>query len=136
MLVDPPGKRCANRLFEWVSALGMAFYGAHIVINPASLSNSRYSAVLVLFAPLMFGFLCLVTGLLRLFSLWRNGAWPVWGPRWRVILAFLSAMLWLQVAVALMQWLSPGMWIYFSLFAGELRSVWRAMRDANAARIR
>lgn len=140
-MVDPIGKRCSNRVFEWMSAAGMMCYGAHILSAPSALLNSRYAAVIVLFGwPILFGLCCFVTGSVRLMALYRNGTWPVWGPRLRIVLAVVAAFLWLQLAVALLQWSklppSPGMWIYFALTGAEIRTVWRAARDANAIRAR
>lgn len=129
---DPTGQHCSNRLFEWMSGIGLFFYGLHVIVLPASMASSRYASVLLIFTPLQFGLCCAVVGAARVVSLYKNGTWFVWGPRLRVFLALAAAGLYGQIAVALLQWQSPGMWVYFAVVGAELRTIWRAKREANA----
>lgn len=119
-------------------AVAMFGFGAHVLFAPASITSSRYAAVLLIFTPLSFGLLSVAIGLARAFTLAKNGKWPVKGSIIRAILAFCAALIWAQLAVALTQSPtqapSPGMWVYYALTIAELRSVWRALRDANATR--
>lgn len=133
--MDPVGKHCSNRLFEWTMALAMSSFGLHCLLLPQTLVNSRYSAVLFVVSPFIFALACFVIGGLRVVVLSKNGEWARWGPNLRAIIAICAGVIWCQIAVALSQSPagapSPGMWVYFALMAAEFRSVWRAQRDGH-----
>lgn len=134
MTDDPVGHHCSHRLFEWMSALGMLAFGVHIFVTPAALSASRYNAVLLVFTTLQFALACIIVAGVRLLALLQNGKWTIWGPIIRAVTAAAAAAIWAQLAVSLAQvqpTSSPGMWIYLALAGAEVRSVWRARRDAN-----
>lgn len=133
MIPDTPGPHCSRRILEWTLACGLLMFGAHVLVVPGALEDSRMSRVLLLVSQPKFGALCFLVGCVRIHALYRNGSWPVWGPRLRAITALASAAILFQFAVALAQPYrgapSPAMWFYFALFFGELRSVYRARRD-------
>lgn len=128
------GRFCSNRLFEWFSGTGMCLYGCHVMLAPEQLTHSRYAAVLLIFTPFAFGLSCAVVGFARVLSLYANGNSAVWGPRIRVLICIPSGLIWLQLAVALNQWWSPGMWFYYAGFLTEMAALMRAARDRNARR--
>lgn len=133
-LVDPPGPYCARRLFEWTMALALTAFGLHILLLPHTMQYSRYSGVLLILTVSHFAIICIVVGAVRTVALSQNGGWPTWGPRIRAFCALASAAVWGQLAVSLLQFQSPGSWVYVALAGAELRSVWRARRDANGPR--
>jgi hypothetical protein len=130
------GLRCTNRLFEWVSSFALTMYGLQVITFPETLVRSRQAALLSIFTPFIYGALCLLVGVVRAVMLYKNGDWYTWGPRVRVLLALLAAVLYLQIAMSLLQWASPGTWAYTAFGLGELISVWRAQREANVRRLR
>lgn len=137
MSPDPEGPRCANRLFEWTMAFAMLGFGAHVFFVPAVMPTSRYSGVLLILTTSQFTAACLAVSLIRIVALSKNGGWPIFGAQLRSWASLFAAAIWAQLAVALAQSVtgpSPGMWVYFALTGAELRSVWRARRDANGPR--
>lgn len=78
----------------------------------------------------------LSVGMVRSFCLVLNGNMPVWGPRLRAIMSIFSAVIWVQLAMALFVQLvvpSPSIAVYLALAGGELISIRRARRDGNGA---
>lgn len=115
-------------------AAGLIGFGMHILLWPSTMATSRYSGATLILGITGFGLVCAVIGMLRLVTLARNGQWPEWGPRVRAGCAVASGVIILQLAVSLAANKSPGLWIYIALAGAELRSVFRARRDANGPR--
>lgn len=139
-LYDPANDRCSNRLYERMSGLAMVGYGLHVMIAPYTLAHSRYAAILLLFWPAIYGLCCFTVGTLRLISLYKNGAWLVWGPRIRILVSLAALGLYAQIAVALGQWAhapsSPGVWIYIAFLYAEVETIRRVVREQkNVQRI-
>lgn len=134
MVDDPPGPHCSRRLFEWAMAIALMAFGLHVLLFPGTMASSRYAGVLLVLSIAQFGLVCILLGGVRVVALRRNGLWPHWGPRIRALAALGACAIWLQLAVSLAQHASPGLWIYVVLAGAELRSVWRARRDANGSR--
>lgn len=133
---DPPGFRSCNRLYEWTAGAALFGYGLHVMFNPQTLSHSRYAAIILIFNPWVYGFLCFLMGSIRLVSLYKNGTWPIWGPRIRILVSLASLGLFAQIFVALGQWTyaapSPGIWVYAAFMGAELRTIWRTKQEVNA----
>ena len=67
-----------------------------------------------------------------------NGMWPKWGPILRAVGAAIGAIVWAQMAYALLVWsrvdqgyLSLGISIYGLLALSELVAIGRAANDAR-----
>lgn len=137
---DAAGPRCANRVFEWAMAFAFLGFGAHSIWLPETLSSSRYAGVLLILTSMQFAFALFILGVVRIGLLFSNGHLGQFGIYGRAMASGISAVFLLQLGFALAQtapggYPSPGMWVYFALTGAELRSVWRARREANNGKI-
>jgi hypothetical protein len=134
MPLDAPGKYSANRLFEWVSAIGMLNTGLVLMIWPHTLAAGNLRPLLhVLAAGELTAIYCSL-GVIRAATLILNGRLDHWGPKIRAAMASVSCIVWLQMIAAL--WLQLGQpsmitGILIALAGGEFRSVVRARRDLD-----
>lgn len=133
-IVDPSGKHSSHRVFEWTMALILFGMGMVLVFWPHSLSASRFSAFWLLFNGHTFTIVCLIVAVGRGYFLFMNGKLGTYSTKCRAVAAFICAVIWSQLAIALI--LSDGVPsigipVYAGLALGELRSVWRAARDHN-----
>lgn len=132
-IVDPSGPHSSHRLFEWDMALILFLIGVILLFWPNSIASSRFSAF-VIHQPTL-TILCLAVSIGRGVVLFMNGRFGSYSAKFRAIASFLSALIWSQLAIALIlsggENPSIGIAVYGGLAVGELRSIWRAARDHN-----
>lgn len=74
---------------------------------------------------------------IRMLALYANGHWPIYGPRMRAACALFGAVVWAEMAAALVVdrgHLSVDVATYTALTIGELYSSYRAAGDGRAFR--
>ena len=134
MMDDNVGQHSKYRLFEWVMAIAMLGFGVLLFIFPGSILVSRFANVVYLIPPSFLTVSCLFIGIGRVLVLYLNGKLGRFGAPLRGIFAFLSAGIWAQLSAALLDTgpaPAPTIPVYVALVLGEVRSIWRAARDAN-----
>ena len=132
--------RCPNRLAEWMAASALAGMGAHILVSPEALSESRLAAVLdLVWPPRLSGLIYFVTGATRIGALVCANRLGWLSAYIRAVGAAAGGLIWLQMALALLlfsgQWnisVSPAIWLYMSAATAEFVSTYRARADAAA----
>lgn len=95
-----------GRAFEWAMALGMFFAGLELVLWPGSLSHGPFQWLLELMTQNQVAVFMLIVGWFRVSSLMVNGqtiGGRKIGPYVRAIGSVLSASLWVQFTLALLQ---------------------------------
>jgi hypothetical protein len=110
--------------------------GLTLVIWPMTLSAGNFRQLLLLVGVGKVATAYLSVGVVRAFCLIMNGNLPIWGPRLRAIMSVFSAVIWVQLAMALFVQLavpSPSIAVYLALAGGELISIRRARRDGDGA---
>lgn len=132
MVSDPPGKYSANRLFEWVAAVGMLNTGIVLFVWPHTLASGNLRPLLHVLGEHQLTAVYSCIGLIRTVTLIMNGSLSQFGPVLRIIMSSICLIVWLQMIAAL--WLQLGQpsmitGILIALAGGELRSVVRARRD-------
>lgn len=129
-----------QRLFEWVMAFAVLFFGVEIFLFPVSIESSAFHYILrVINAEFLASFYLLIGGV-RVAALVINGRWPKWGPVLRSACAGGAVILWSQMCAALALRLpygppSPGIPIYLAMTLGEILACYRAMTDQRDARV-
>lgn len=138
--MNPPGAQCRNRLFEWVMTVAMIGVAVIMIVSPRSIEVGAFRYTLVLLgSPLLMTVFFALVGGFRAFALWGNGKLKH-GPRLRAAGAVLGALMWAQMALALVfltgdtGTLSVGIPVYAALSGGEIISCYRAMRDVPIPR--
>lgn len=131
-MADSPGKYSANRLFEWVAAIGMINTGIVLMIWPHTLAAGNLRPLLHVLDTNQLTAVYSIIGVIRAVTLAMNGTLLQWGPILRIGMATVSLVIWLQMIAAL--WLQLGQpsmitGILVALAGGEFRSVVRARRD-------
>lgn len=127
-----------DRLFEWVMTIAMLGMAAQIALYPDTIAASSYRLVLLIVSAENMALFFAVFGFMRIAALIANGSWPRHGPRLRAMGAGSAALMWAQLAVALILVApdgapSPGLPVYFALTIGELVSAYRAMTDERTS---
>lgn len=138
-----PSKRnghCANRLFEWMTALMMLGIAGTIAASPRTIASGGFHLMQnVGLTPTLLGWLFSMGGCLRIAGLYANGHWPVYGPWARAGCALAGAGLWAQMCLALIPWsgksgyISIGIPVYAVLALGEIISCYRAASDGRSS---
>lgn len=136
--MSPPGDKCRNRLFEWMTTGMMVGIVFTIAWTPATIQVGAFRYLLALgFTPTLLFVFFAVVGFARAASLYSNGRWPVWGPRGRAAGALLGGFIWGQMALALIfltkdtGTLSIDIPVYVFLALGEAISCYRAAVDVR-----
>lgn len=137
MTTDAPGRYSSNRLFEWVSALGMFLTGIVLMFWPHTLPAGNLRPLLHVLTEDELTAIYLTLGIVRSVTLFLNGRLGIWGPRVRAMMSSVSFIVLLQMIAAL--WLQlgqPSMITGFlvALAGGEFRSVIRAKGEGNGRR--
>lgn len=129
---------CANRLFEWCSAVIMTQIGILVLAGDLYLNTKPQLAFLALLqlgvAPIGIGLIFLGVGVTRLFALKRNGQWRN-GPLIRAVGAAVGMLIWGQLFYGIVAvWLHTGeifvsLAIWDTLVVFEYLSFKRALLD-------
>jgi hypothetical protein len=132
--LDKPGKYSANRLFEWVAAVGMLNTGVVLLFWPHTLAAGNLRPLLHVLGAGELTAIYISLGLIRIVTLVLNGRLEQWGPKARIVMSSASFVVLMQMIAAL--WLQlgqPSMITGFlvALAGGELRSVVRARRELH-----
>lgn len=129
---------CSNRLFEWTMALVQFSLGIWMAAFPSSISESSFRFINEMLSSFSLMWFFLLLGGFRIVSLAANGRWKVWGARFRALMSWAGAVIWLQMAVALAMLIpnvgtppSPGIAVYFGLAVAEIISTYRARTDGT-----
>jgi hypothetical protein len=137
-MTNAPGRHCQNRVFEWTMTGALLGMGILMVIWPTAFSASKLQFLLDIINPKCLTYYFLTIGGLRAVALYRNGSWPVWGARMRVLCAMGSMAVWMQMGLSLliMQTAiyappSPSVPLYAALVVAELYSTYRAAADVR-----
>ncbi len=137
-MINPPGRHCRNRLFEWTMTCALLGIGTEMVIWPNAFAVSKLQFMLDVINSKCLMYYCLMVGVLRAFALYINGGWPVWGARVRMFTAVGSAAVWLQMGLSLVFVQiaidgppSPSVPLYVALVLAELYSTYRAAADVR-----
>lgn len=133
-VTNSPGRRCANRFFEWDMTLALILVGLVILGWPDSIAAGNFDLILFTIDPDELMAWCLVTGIVRAYILFKNGKLGKWGPRLRAVMCGFGGIVWFELAFAL--WIklpepSIALGVYVALIVGELRSVLRSGQDAS-----
>jgi hypothetical protein len=132
--------RFPQRLFEWMTALMMLGIAATIGVSPRTIESGGFH--LMQDAGITrdrLGWAFLLIGILRIGALYANGRSPFYGPWCRFAGAFVGALVWLQMGLALVAWsdragyVSIGVPVYAVLALGEFISCYRAANDARSS---
>ena len=122
-----------DRIFELAATLMMLGMASLIAIWPASIEASDFRYMLLVMPPQAVAVVFFLLGGARIAALIANGHWPIYGPFVRAIGALFGALMWLQMDLALLNLIpaagapTPGIPVYFVLFAFELVSMYRAL---------
>lgn len=134
---------CGNRLFEWVTSASLLAMAIQTAVFPDVIGSSNFRYILVIIAPANLSLFLFVVGTVRIAALIANGRyWPKWSPKLRALGALGGALIWFQITVALMIYVSdvgrppsPGIPVYLALMFGELISCYRVLAsDGNGNR--
>jgi len=128
-----------KRLFELAMTTIMLGEAILLILSPGSLAASSFhfmsetmplAACIVLFA---------LFGIARIVALALNGHWLPYGAYVRAGGAVVGALMWGQMAAALLEWgqqtmkpVSPGIPVYVTLALFEIISMYRALIGAQA----
>ena len=130
-----------DRIFELATTLMMLGLALLIAIWPASIGASAFRYMLLVMSPAAVAIVFFTLGTARIAALIANGHWPIYGPFVRAAGALFGALMWLQMDLALINLMpnagtppSPGIPVYFFLFAFELVSMYRALAGRHGYR--
>jgi len=125
------------RISEWFNGAILSCWGSYLLLHPnlfqepgvGRIFSRMESMVWVdLNAESVWGLVALLVGLLRLVSLFINGAWSR-TPLLRLLTAAISAFVWTQVAIGLFGVPNTGLVVYPWLVVIDLVAAYRAGRD-------
>lgn len=134
IVVNPPGERCRNRLFEWVMTACTLGVAVVLLCSPRAIEGSRF------FLLTEFGIgqgamlvYAIVIGSFRATVLYWNGRWR-YSYKARAVCSLACAVLWANMALALLmassaQSFSISVPVFVGLTIGELLSCSRAVSD-------
>lgn len=132
-----------SRLFEWTMALALLQLGIWLLLWPRAIEASSFRFIFLDHAEwqwLLPWFFLFVSSL-RAAALVANGAWPRLGPKLRQWAALGTALIWGEMAFALLLLIpnvgtppSPGIPVYFTLTAGELLACYMAACNGKSGR--
>ena len=138
MMSNPPGQRCRNRVAEWLCTGIMLLAGAGMSVFDPGIGTSAFRRVLETGVTQTHIYLYVViVGPMRAIALFANSKWPVYGPWVRALGALAGALLWSQLAMALIGvgeftgTLTLGVYVYIGLAVGEIYSLGRALADGR-----
>lgn len=134
MPLAPPGRYSANRLFEWVAAIGMLNTGIVLMLWPHTMAAGNLRPLLHVLAPAELTAVYFGIGLARVATLILNGRLRHWGPWARIVMAGAGLIVLMQMVAALcLQLGQPSMITGYlvALASGELWSVVRARRELH-----
>lgn len=130
--------RLANRLAETQSGFMMIGIALTIIIDPQTIVKGGFYLIKDIgLTPFVLTTIFLLAGTGRLLGIAANGFWPYWGPILRAIGGAVGAIVWMQMAYALIKWstdqhyYSLGISIYSVLAFGELIAIGRSANDAR-----
>jgi hypothetical protein len=130
--------RFPQRLFEWMTAMMMLGIAATIAASPRTIESGGFHLMRdVGLTGARLGWAFVSIGSLRIAALYANGRWPFYGPWCRFAGAFVGALVWVQMSLALVAWsdtagyISIGVTVYAFLALGEFISCYRAANDAR-----
>lgn len=145
MLIKELRKHFPARAPEWWNAGTMFAWGAYILLNPGIFNNNIFDGFVAiangwsdipdrLAAERMWGLITVTVGLLRGCALFVNGSYSR-TPMIRLVCSAVSAFIWCQVVIGLLQLPVPttGVVVYCSLMGLDLISAYRAAVDAAIA---
>lgn len=137
------GSHCRYRLFEWISTLIMLGLSVTLFISPRSIEHSTFHMMLEIgISQRGISFLFFIFGIMRIAALYANGRWAFYGPMLRSLCALGASALWFQMMLALiagslqLEYITPGVPVYFFLAVGEIASCYRAAVDGNRYKFR
>ena len=127
-----------GRIFEWVMGLGMFFGGLQLLFWPNSMNNSSFLFLSSIWPTHITLSALLSLGWIRCCALMLNGQkifGMKFGPRTRAVCSVLSAIMWIQFTVALLElsvaqgFPSPGIpfWAMFTL--GEVYTAYTTVKN-------
>jgi hypothetical protein len=127
-----------TRLFEWATTFMMFGIAEILLLNPASMETSGFRLLREGgLSSVSLGIFLMVFATARVGGLWANGVWPRYGPRLRAVGAVGGAVVWGQMALALVWWSLDnnramiGIPIFVVLAVGELICCYRAAFDVR-----
>lgn len=128
-----------GRLYEWTMAASMILFSIMVLTWPTMLRESAFQWLVAYLPNSVLAFVFLITGLLRVGALLANGG-SLWiGPWIRSASGTISAVLWSQFTVSLVQLSilqghpSPGLpfWLMFTF--ADLYVSYRAVLDVRTS---
>lgn len=133
-----PTYHCSNRMLEWTTSLCLLGMAVWLTIWPHALADNSFGHVYdVVNHDTVLAYLLFV-GSFRCMALFANGRLPKWGPRVRAVGSWAGAVVWLQLATALIansiyNSIDPSVsvLVYAGIAVAELKSTKRARSDAN-----
>lgn len=139
MILQVVGKHFPARALEWFGALTMFPWGLYVFFHPTLFTDPRIASVFAGLADIAWfwpphiswGLTATSIAAARLIALWINGTRPVATPRIRLVASFLSAFVWTQVFVGMLNSDVPntGLVLYTALIGADIYSAFRATRD-------
>lgn len=136
--MDYAHPHCSNRLFEWTMALIQFALGVWLFVFPTAIASSSFRFINDTLSSFNLMAFFLLIGGFRIIALIANGHWRIWGARFRALMSWAGAAVWLQMGVALAMLIpnvgtppSPGIAVYFGLAVAEIISTYRARVDGN-----
>lgn len=130
------------RIASWFMATMMFGIGIVLTINPTALTATPNAPVY--FARMLewgdqsvWRAIFLIIGTSKVMALVINGSFPGiwWTPHLRMVMAGLSSVVWMQVAISVAWTQNPtlGAVVYPMIFIMELYNTWRASRETRTA---
>lgn len=123
-----------NRLFELATTLMMLGIGVFVLMWPRSIEAGSFRYLLTVISAQAIVGIYVVIGIARIAALIANGHWQFYGPIIRAGGALVGAVVWAQMAAALVMLLqfsgsppSIGIPVYSTLAFFELISMYRAL---------
>lgn len=122
------------RVSEWAMSAVLVNLGVLILCNPEVFEQPQHAAMARMAGPYIWGWACLVMGVVRATALIINGAWRA-SPHIRALTAFLSCFIWLEITFGLAssQIVALSLAVYPWFLLLDTYNVFRASSDARAA---
>lgn len=129
-----------KRLFELAMTVIMLGEALLLILSPASLAASSFHFMLETMSLTTCILLFSTLGVARIVALALNGHWLPYGAYVRAVGAVFGALMWGQMAAALLEWgahtmkpVSPGIPVYITLALFEIISMYRALIGTRGA---
>lgn len=126
-----------GRLYEWTMAIAMIQFSIMILMWPMALKESAFQWLTVYLPNDVLAMAFLLNGVLRIGALLANGG-SLWiGPWIRSVSGVVSALMWSQFTISLVQLSvlqgrpSPGLPFWFMFTFADLYVAYRAVLDVR-----